>query len=189
MAVDQFGLLQWLAEREEANPGALPTGAQVRIEAAHLDREPHDPVAVSQALARLRGRDWISWVFQGWPNRPHEPPAHMIDDVTIQQVRDIAVTDAGYRVLTDRQPAVPTQQVTIIGSTVHQLALGNVNNITVATILDAAERELDATDAPEEQKAEVRTVLHKMRAAGGALATAASAELLATVVRRALGLG
>jgi hypothetical protein len=189
MAVDQFELLQWLAEAEDANRGALPTGDHVRIGAAHLDRERHHPTAVSQALARLRGQEWISWVFQGWPNRPHEPPAHMIDDMTIQQVRDIAVTGAGYRVLADRRPALPTQQVTVIGSTVHQLALGNLNNITLATILDGAERELDAIDAPEVQKDEVRTALQKMRAAGGALATAAGAELLATVVRRALGLG
>ena len=60
--------------------------------------------------------------------------------------------------------------------------------MTLATILDGAERELDPIEAPAETKEEVRTVLQQMRAAGSTLATGAGAELLAAVVRRALGL-
>lgn len=83
VAADQFELLAWLAEREEKNPGALPTGSDVRIHAAHLDRDGQQgSLAVSQALARLRGQGWISRVFMAWPNRPAEPPAHMIDDTS-----------------------------------------------------------------------------------------------------------
>jgi hypothetical protein len=189
MAVDEFELLAWLAEAEEKNPGALPTGSDVRIQAAHLDRDGQQgPLAVSQALARLRGQGWISWVFMAWPDRPTEPPPHMIDDTIIQQVRDITVTAQRHGVLAARRPPVPTQQINIIGSTVHQLALGNLQNITLATILDGVERELTAIDAPEETKREVRGVLQRIRAAGGALATGAAAEVLAAALRRALGL-
>jgi hypothetical protein len=189
MAVDQFELLAWLADRETQNPGALPTGNDVRIQAAHLDRDQQQgPVAVSQALARLRGQGCISWVFSGWPNRPTEPPSHRIDDTTIQQVCDIAVTTAGYAVLAARRPPIPTQQINIVGSTVGQLALGNLQNVSLVMILDAAERELALMRAPEETKAEVRSALQRMRQVGGTVATGAGAELLASVVRRALGL-
>ncbi len=189
MAVDQFELLQWLAERHDANPGALPTGSDVRWQARHLDRDQQDPAAVSQALSRLRAQGWISWVFTSWPNQSTEPPPHMFTDMNTQQVRDVAVTTDGYRVLADRRSPAPTQQVNIVGSSVGQLALGNIDNITLTTILDGAERELAAIDAPEEAKTEVRGVLEKMRALGGSLSTGVAVELLTAAVRRALGLG
>lgn len=90
----------------------------------------------------------------------------MINDTTIQQVRDIAVTGPGFAALTGRQPPAPTRQINIVGSTVRQLAMGDLHDLTLAMILDGAERELDTIDAAAEPKAEGRTLLQRMRAAG-----------------------
>jgi hypothetical protein len=90
--------------------------------------------------------------------------------------------------LAARRPPAPTQQINIIGSTVHPLAFGNLQNITLATVVDGAERELTAIDAPEETKREVRSVLQQIRATSASLGTSAAAELLAAALRRALGL-
>jgi hypothetical protein len=188
MAIDQFDMLAWLAQRERDSPGALPTGAMLRTEAGYLDPAGQGAPAVSQALARLRGQGWIDWVFSAWPNRTTEPPAHQIDDTTIQQVYDVHVSAPGYAALASKQPPVMTQQVNIVGSTVGQLALGDIRNINLLTILDAAERELERIDAADETRREVRTVLQRMRAAGAAVATGAGAELLGAAIRRALGL-
>jgi hypothetical protein len=54
-------------------------------------------------------------VFDPWPNRPAEPPPDAFDDVSTQQVREIAVTGPGYAMLANRRPPASTQQVNIIG--------------------------------------------------------------------------
>jgi hypothetical protein len=66
----------------------------------------------------------------------------------LQRTRNITITGPGLAMLAARAPRDVTRQVNIINSTVEQLALGNISNIDVFVILDAAERALDQIDAP-----------------------------------------
>lgn len=68
------------------------------------------------------------------------------------------------------------------------LALGDISNIDMFLILDAAERGLEELEAPSEVTAEARGVLRRMREAGTAIGTGAVAEVLAAAVRRAFNL-
>ena len=62
------------------------------------------------------------------------------------------------------------------------------SNIDLFVILDAAERSLDQLDARADVKAEARTALQRMKAAGASVATATVTEVLAAAVRKAIGL-
>ncbi|MBV9194100.1 MAG: hypothetical protein JO168_08130 [Solirubrobacterales bacterium] len=86
-----------------------------------------------------------------------------------------------------RKPS-PTQQINIIQSTVGQLALGDIANIDLFVILDAAERCLDAMEVPAETKEEALSAVRRMREAGTSITTSAARSVLATAVRQALGL-
>lgn len=189
MAVDRFELLAWLVRREDDEPGVELSGATILTRAAHLNAG-DEPAAmeVARAAGELRRLGWIDWRFDVWPGRLSEPPPHVFDDQVMHRVDGIVVAHTGHAVLAARCPIVPTQQINITQSTVGQLALGNIANIDILLILEAAERCLDEIDAPEDAKDEARGVLRRMREAGSTIAARAAGSVLATAVRQALGL-
>lgn len=71
-------------------------------------------------------------------------------------IENITVTVAGYAALAARKSTAGRTTVRIVNSTFGQVALGDINNIYVLVILEAAERALDQFDALPEVKAEAR---------------------------------
>lgn len=144
--------------------------------------------AVAKAAARLRKRGHLGWDYVLWPNEPEEPPPEQIDYMTFQRARDITISGSGLQALATQSAASPVTQVNIINSTVGQLALGDISNIDVFVILEAAERALDRIDAPPEIKEQARGVIRRMRDAGSSVISSAAGEVLAAAVRHGSGL-
>ena len=79
----------------------------------------------------------------------------LMDSQRIQQVRDIVVTEKGLAAFASRKEAQAiAPQINVINSTIGQLALGNIHNVTMTTILDAVETSIDSVDAAPEAKEE-----------------------------------
>jgi hypothetical protein len=189
MAVDRFALLEWLVEREDNEPGVELGGPEIMMRAGHLNRgDQYAQAGVARAAAELERVQWIDWRYEIWPDRRPEPSLHLFNDQDMQRVRGIIVTGTGHAARATRKPQVPTQQINIIQSTVGQVALGDISNIDLFVILQAAEQQLETIDAPEKAKEEARSVLRWMRETGAEIATSAAGSVLATAVRQALGL-
>jgi hypothetical protein len=189
MPVDPMELLAWIAERERDFPQAPLIGNTLMQEAAGLagdDGLPWD--AVAKAAARLRKRGYLDWDYVLWPNESEEPPPERIDYMNFQRTRDITISGSAQQVLATQGVSNPVTQVNIINSTVGQLALGDVSNIDMFVILEAAERALARIDAPPEAKEEARGVIARMKDAGSSVISAAASEVLAAAVRQGLGL-
>lgn len=189
MPVDHMELLAWIADREDAFPGSWLDGTSLMQQASGLARRDGLPWdAVARAAARLRRLGLLDWDYSLWPNESQEPRPEFIDQQLLQRTRNIIVSGRGHEALAARgRKAVPTQ-VNIVNSTVAQLALGDIRNIDVFVILDAAERALEQIDAPEEAKSEARGVIRRMRDVGVSAISATTREVLAAAVRQALGL-
>lgn len=188
--IDKFVMLEFLVVREDGQAGAYPSAGMLFADAAHLEPDRAQVRNnITRALADLRRLGWIDWIYYTPPSGAPEPAPHLLSDQDIQQVHEISVSDRGHQILAGRRQSQLGMQINFINSTVGQLALGDVNNVDLSTILIGAERQLDTIDAPAEEKTRVRQVLHQLRDAGTALATGASGELLAAALRKALGLG
>lgn len=188
--IDKFVMLDFLAAREDSQPGSYPSGNDLFATAAHLEEQPSlVRNNVTNALADLRRLGWIDWVFQPWPNSQAEPRADLIGEREIQQTSRIAISSKGHEALAERRRSKANLQINFIDSTVGQLAFGDITNVDLFTIIAGAERELETSSVPEEEKSKVRAILHELRDTGKALAVGASGELLATLIRRAVGLG
>lgn len=188
MPVDHMELLAWIAEREDIFPGTPLDGMTLMQQASGLagsDGLPWD--AVARAAGRLRKLDLIGWDYMLWPDEAQEPRPDLIDQRLLQRTRDIIVTGHGHQALAARTKAAATQ-VNIVNSIVGQIALGDIRNIDVFVILDAAERALEQLDAPGDAKSEARTALRRMRDAGASVISTTAGEVLAAAVRHALGL-
>jgi hypothetical protein len=190
VAVDSFELLEWLVQREEKTRGGELGGPELMMQASHLNAgDQYAWAGVTRAAAELRRRKWIDWRFEDSPGYSQEPPPHLFTDQDMQRVRGIMVTTEGFSALAARRPPAPTHQINIFQSTVGQLALGDIANIDLFLILDAAERCLDNIEGPDDAKEQARGVLRRMREAGTSIATTTAAEVLAAAVRRSFGLG
>lgn len=121
------------------------------------------------------------------PNEAQEPRPDPIDYQLLERTRNILVTSQGHQALAARAK-IPAPQVNIVTSTVGRLALGDIRNIDVFVILNAAERALDQIDAPEDVTSEARGAIQRMRDAGVSLLSTAARETLAAAIRQALGL-
>jgi len=185
-------LLAWLAAREKAHPGEHLTGMTLIQEARGLPGEDADAGrrwdGVARAAAQLHRLKFIDWTYVRPYNEVGETPHNAMDQQYVQRTENIMIRAEGYAALADRKPAETGTTINITNSIVGQLALGDIGNIDLFVILDAAERSLDELDAPPEAKAEARGVLKRMREAGTAIGTGAVAELLAMAVRRAFNL-
>ena len=189
MAVDRFALLDWLVEREDDKPGSELGGPEIMTRAGHLNAGDQYPwMGVARAAAELKRLRCIDWRYESFPDQKQEPPLHLFNEQDMQKVRGIMVTDIGHATLPARRKPIPAQQINIIQSTVGQLALGDIANIDLFVILDAAERCLETIDAPAETKEEARNAIRRMRETGTNIATSAAGSVLATAVRQALGL-
>jgi hypothetical protein len=133
-------------------------------------------------------RRLIDWDYSLWPNESQEPRPEFIDQQLLQRTRNIIVTGHRHEALAARAAKAGATQVNIVHSTVGQLALGDIRNIDVFVILDAAERALEQVDAPADAKSEARGAIRRMRDAGASLMSATAREVLAAAVRQALGL-
>ncbi len=178
-----------MAERESVCPGSPLDGTTLIQEASGFagnDGLPWD--AVAKPAARLRKLELIDWDYTLWPNESAEPRPELLDYQTLQRTRNVTVTGKGHEALAARGAVRAPAQVNVINSIVGQLALGDIQNIDVFVILEAAERALEQVDAPEPAKAEARSVLRRMREAGASAITATAREVLAAAVRQSLGL-
>lgn len=170
-------LLEWIAARER-DPGGHLTGITLIQKASGLPGEDPDTArrwdGVARAAARLHKLGFIEWTYVRPFNEVGETPYDAMDQQYVQRVRDIMLTGAGYAALKDRAAAEPANTINI-----GQLALGNITNVDVFVILEAADRLLDQLDAPTEVKDEARGILQRMQSAGQTVASGAAIELLA----------
>ena len=99
-----------------------------------------------------------------WPqDRGKEPDLRVFDQQKIQQVRDILITDKWLAAHASRkQSEVAMTQINITNSTVGQLAFGDIDNVTISTVLGAIEAVIDTVDAVPEAKAQARTVVARL---------------------------
>jgi hypothetical protein len=191
MPVDQWELLGWMAQRESNEP-SRPTvfGTEFLQQAAGLagtDALAWD--AVARTAAHLRRLRYVDWRYIPTPNVDQpEPPLEFVDSAFIQRVQEIHVTAEGHAALASRQKASTGAQISIVNSTVGQVALGDIKNIDIFVILDAMERSLATVDASPEEKEQARTAIQRMRDAGGTVATSAAGTVLGAALRQALGL-
>jgi hypothetical protein len=144
--------------------------------------------AVAKAAGRLRKRGHLEWDYDLWPNESQEPTPEFLDQQNFQRTRNITVTGPGLQALDARESRAAAPQVNIINSTVGQLALGDIKNIDVFVILEAADRALDEIDAPAEVREEAHGAIRRMRDVGTSLISATARDVLAAAVRQALGL-
>jgi hypothetical protein len=189
MPVDPMELLAWIAERETDYPSAWLNGTLLMQETSGLAGDDGLPwEAVAKAAARLRKRGYLDWDYDLWPGESEEPPPEFIHQQNFQRTRNITVSGDGFQALAATRAKPVSAQVNIVNSTVGQVALGDISNIDVFVILDAAEKALEQIDAPAETKAEVRSVIRRMRDAGVSALSATAREVLAAAVRQSLGL-
>jgi len=186
-------LLAWIEAGEKAHPGEHLGGMSMIQEAIGLPGEDSDTArrwdGVARAAAQLHRLRFIDWTYVRPFNEVGETPHDAMDQQYIQRTRDIMIRGEGYAGLRDRRlPAETGTTINITNSIVGQLAFGDISNIDMFVILDAAERGLDELEVPPEVTAEARGVLRRMREAGTAIGTGAVAELLAAAIRRAFNL-
>jgi hypothetical protein len=190
MPIDKWELLSWLVQREENEPSAPTVYGSMLVERAGTLNKGEDDrfQAVARAAGQLKRLGYIEWVYQGNMPSEAEPRPEDIDQAAIQRTRDIVVTDLGHTALEQRSAPASAPQINISNSVVGQLALGNISNIDILILLDAMERSLDKVEGSADEKAEARSVLRRMRDAGGSVANSTVSAILAAALRQALGL-
>lgn len=192
MAFDHFALLALLVEHDEQEPGNPLSGPDLlqRFGGRADPEGPRGWEVVARAAVQLRRLEWIDWQFMLWPgDRGKEPDLRVFDQQKLQQVRDILVTEKGLAAHASRkQSEVATTQINIINSTVGQLALGDIHNVTVSTVLGTIEAAIDTVDATPEAKAQARTVVGRLREGATSLAGSAAGGVIEAALRHSLGL-
>jgi len=151
------------------------------------DGSPWD--AVARTAAHLKRRGYIDWQYDRGPADPPNLPLDTINGQNLQRFSQIHVTHEGDTALATRKTeAESAAQFNFVNSRIDQFAVGNINNVDVSVIFDAAERSLQGLEASEDAKAEALGALAKMRQAASTVATAAGREALDAAVRQILRL-
>lgn len=105
---------------------------------------------------------------------PHAPIR--FDDVN--QAEDIRVTGPGRVAAQASRPSM----------TIGQLAIGgNISNIDLTVLISAIERQIEEGPGNEEEKAEARTRLGKLKETAENVGTGAAGDLIASALRQVLG--
>jgi hypothetical protein len=175
-----------MVARERAEQGLSINGRDLVARASTLCAGDSSPwTAVARAAAELHSLGCLTWRYVLYPGETTEPVAHLMNDRTIQQVEDIMVTTAGYRLFADLHPPERGTQITISGG---QVAFGNIQNVDIWILLAAAEAQIEHIDAPKDVKEEARGTVRKMREAGVGVGSSAAGSVIAAAIRQALGL-
>jgi hypothetical protein len=191
MPLDHHALLAALVEREESEPGGTLDGSALMQRFGSLCDDPARAwELIARAAGQLRRLGWIDWRYMLWPkDEGREPLTQFIDQQNIQQVQDIVVTEKGLAAHASRKEVqVSTTQINVVNSTVGQLALGDIQNVTLTSVLGAVESAIEAVDAAPEAKAEARGVVRQMRETATSFAGSAVGGVIETALRRSLGL-
>jgi hypothetical protein len=192
MAFDHHALLAALVEREQSEPATVLDGSSLMQRFGPLAEDNARAWEVmARAAGQLRRLGWIDWRYMLWPtDEGREPDPQFINQQNIQKVRDIVVNERGLAAYASRrQTQMATTQINVVNSTVGQLALGDIHNVTMTAILDAVDRAIDTVDATPEAKQEARTVVQRMRDAAGSVVSSTASGVLEAALRHSLGLG
>ena len=142
MSFDHHALLAVLVEREEREPGVDLDGLRmVQTFSWLVTDSPQAWELVTRAAAQLRQARMDRLAIRALaPRHGGEAGAGAHGDHRIEQVRDIVVTEKGLVASASRkEEQAIAPQINVINSTIGQLALGNIHNVTMTTILDAVE--------------------------------------------------
>jgi hypothetical protein len=191
MAFDHFALLALLVEHDEQEPGNPLSGSNL-LQSFGARADPEGPRAwelVTRAAVQLRRLGWIDWQFMLWPqDGGKEPDLFLVDQQKIQQAQDILITEKGLAAHASRkQSEVITTQINITNSTVGQLALRDIHNVTISTVLETIEAAIDTVDATPQAKAEARSVLARLRDGATSFAGSAAGSVIEAALRQSLG--
>jgi hypothetical protein len=191
MSLDHHALLDALVEREEQEPGATLDGSALLQRFASLGDDPaRSWESLARAAGQLRRLGWIDWRYMLWTkDEGREPLPQFIDQQNIHQVQDVVVTGKGLSAHGSRKEVrVSTTQINVINSTVGQLALGGIRNLTFSSVLGAIESSIEAVDVPPEAKAEADGVVRNMRETAISLAGSTVGGVIEAALRHSLGL-
>ena len=120
-----------------------------------------------------------------YPGEASEPKPHLLRDRTFQHVDGIMVTTSGLTHVANSRPIGPSIQITMSGG---QVVFGDIQNIDVAVLLQAAEAKLDELDITDEAREDARGVIRRMSEAAVNVGSAAAGSVAAAAIRHALGL-
>lgn len=183
--MDRFELLEWLIEGERRDPAFAPDGTQLLSELGRTGAEwPTIAGAAGELLA-------LGWVTARWMRRPgalREPDPELLTVYELQEFTRFRVTDKGYAMHSDRNPPPAGPTFNITNSQVGQLAAGDINNITIETLLLGIEKSIDDVEGSPEDKAAARETVGKMRQLIAGVGTSAAGGVLSAAARAALGL-
>lgn len=156
----------------EAVARADPTHSSIN---AQLGREDGDP-RTDRALSALVETGYIEGEWE-------------IDQMSGRVVLgDPQLTEKGRQEVSGwPRPAAGGPSLAISDSTIGQLAMGDINNLTPVGLFEAWERQLEATAGSEAEKEEARGVLLRAKEMVAQTGTGAAGGLLADALRASFG--
>jgi hypothetical protein len=185
--VDHLELLRLMVDRERREGGGID-GAALLVEGSRLSKNDVDPWdAVARAVELLDGFGCLI-LRLGAGEAPREPDATITRE-SLQAIDEIRVSATGLAI--GQQPigiGGPTQITIIQNSHIGHLGMGDTTVGDVRVLINAAREQLEAMDAPEDVKAEARTILERLHGAAGSVATSATASLVSSALQSAIGL-
>jgi hypothetical protein len=184
--VDHLELLRLMVNRERHEGGGID-GAALLVEGSRLSKGDVDPWdAVARAVELLDGFGCLSLRTTAG-EAPHRTGAAITRE-SLQAVEEIRVSTTGLAIGQQPSGAGPTQITIIQNSHIGHLGMGDTTVGDVRVLINAAREQLEAIDAPEDVKAEARTILEQLQGAAGSVATSAAASLVSTALQSAIGL-
>jgi len=176
-------ILEWIGSIEDRGDQTTLTVGRRLVKAAqragYLDGQPLSLDRLARVLDTLRIDGALSFRDQHSGHRSRYGPLLGVD---LESCRDFHVTANGRKDLDVGKPSV-----SIHNSVVGQLALGDINNLTLVKLLDAVEAAVDQSDASEEEKGEARQAMARARRALEEVGSSAAGDLIASALRTVLG--
>lgn len=175
-----------MVDRERREGGGIG-GTALLIEGSRLSKNDVDPWdAVAGAVALLDGFGCLN--LRTAAGETSNEPGAAITRQSLQGVEEIRVSATGLVIGQQSSGSGPTQITIIQNSHIGHLGMGDTTVGDVRVLISAAREQLEVMDAPEDVKAEARTILERLQGAAGSAATSAAASLVSSALQSAIGL-
>jgi hypothetical protein len=178
-------VLEWLRNLEDGGQQTTLAGGGRFVSAAeqagHVTDDAISLDSFAATLDRLRLDGAIAFRDQHSDHRPRYGPLLGSD---LSSCREFRVTVAGRQ---ETQVAKPT--VSIRDSVIGQFAVGDINNLTLVSLIEDVEAAVEASTASDDDKREARDALGRARKAVDEIGSSAAGDLVASALRAVLGVG
>jgi hypothetical protein len=178
------GLLAWFHRVEDDRiraSHAFLNGANLIQTAIQDDLiEAQDTDGFAHLIIEMHSDGLIGFTaFDSGPRRFGSNPSY-----DIQQAIDFRSTPAGRHWLAASGPTI-----SVTNSQIGQLAGGDITNINIVQLLEAALIQIDELDAPEEERDAARSLLQRMLDGTSGMAASTGAGVAAQAIAKVLGIG